>query len=398
MDILLTLGLIILLTKVADSIAIKMGLPSVVGSLIIGILVGPSVFNLIQNDLSIELLAHLGVLLLMFIAGVESDLRILKKYFKPSLITGLLGVLVPFASFFVASRLFQHSLETALFIGLIFGATSLSITIQVLKELNFMQTKEGSIIIGAAILDDIIVVIMLNLILNIVNPDTTTADILPFLLKNVLFFIFIYLFGKFIVPLLVKVLDYIDIPEKDVAFSLILVFFLSYLADVIGMSDIIGAFFAGILISQTTFAENVEHKVTSITLSMFAPIFFVSIGLNLVLDGLSSNLSLIIIFSILAVLSKFVGGFLGGKADKFNNSSSAIIGASLVSRGEMALILIALGLSDGFIDQSMYAALVLVIIFTTVVAPILLKFTISKHTSKTEEVSEQTYNVSECEA
>lgn len=381
MDILFTIGLIILLTKLADSLAIKIGLPSVVGSLLIGILVGPSVFNWIQNDGSIELLSHLGVLLLMFIAGVESDLNILKKFFKPSLITGLLGVFVPFISFFTASHLFNFSFETSLFIGLIFGATSLSITIQVLKELNFMQTKEGSVIVGAAILDDIIVVIFLNFILNVLNPDTTTADIFPFLLKNVLFFIFIYVLGKFIMPLLLKGLTYIDVPEKSVAFSFILMFFLSYLADAIGMSDIIGAFFAGILISQTSFAEPVEHKVTSITLSLFAPIFFVSIGLNLVLDGLSSSVLLIVVFSILAVLSKFIGGFLGGKADNFDNVSSSIIGASLVSRGEMALILIALGLEDGFIDQQIYAALVLVIIFSTVIAPILLKYTISKHPS-----------------
>ncbi|MGY3704823.1 cation:proton antiporter [Vagococcus martis] len=377
MDILLTLGLIILFTKIADSIAMKFGLPSVVGSLIVGILVGPSVFNIIQNNASIELLSHLGVILLMFIAGVESDLKILKKYFKPSLITGLLGVLIPFAVFFFASRSFNYSQDTSMFIGLIFGATSLSIAIQVLKELNFIQTKEGSIIIGSSILDDIIVVILLNLVLNLVNPNTTTADVLPFLFKNVLFFLFIYIFGKYILPIILKGLSYFIVPERDVAFSLIMVFLLSFLADWIGMSDIIGAFFAGILISQTPFAEYVERKVTSITSALFAPVFFVSIGLKLVLDGLGENMLLIIVFSVLAIFTKFIGGFLGGKIEKFDNNSSAIIGASLISRGEMALILIALGLEKGFIDQGMYASLVLVIIFTTVIAPILLKWAIS---------------------
>ncbi|MGY3766034.1 cation:proton antiporter [Vagococcus vulneris] len=388
MDILLTLALIILFTKVADSVALKLGLPSVVGSLIMGIIIGPSVLNIIQNDFSIELLSHLGVILLMFIAGVESDLTILKKHFKPSLITGLLGVLVPFITFFITSHFFGYATETSLFIGLIFGATSLSITIQVLKELNFMQTKEGSVIIGAAILDDIIVVILLNMILNLVNPETTTADIIPFLLKNVVFFVLIILFGKFLMPRLVKLLNYVSVPEKNVAFSLILVFFLSYFAQFIGMSDIIGAFFAGILISQTPFAEYVERKVTSITLAMFAPVFFVSIGLNLILDGLESSILLIIVFSILAVLSKYIGGFIGGKLDDFDNSSSSIIGASLVSRGEMALILIALGLEDKFIDQTMYAALVLVIILTTIIAPILLKHAISKHQLKKDSIQE----------
>ena len=186
-----------------------------------------------------------------------------------------------------------------------------------------------------------------------------------------------YLFGKFILPIILKGLSYFIVPERDVAFSLIMVFLLSFLADWIGMSDIIGAFFAGILISQTPFAEYVERKVTSITSALFAPVFFVSIGLKLVLDGLGENMLLIIVFSVLAIFTKFIGGFLGGKIEKFDNNSSAIIGASLISRGEMALILIALGLEKGFIDQGMYASLVLVIILTTVIAPILLKWAIA---------------------
>ncbi|MGO2083843.1 cation:proton antiporter [Vagococcus sp.] len=379
MTILLTLGLIILLTKIADSLAIKFGLPSVVGSLTIGILVGPSVFNLIQNDLSIDMLAQLGVILLMFLAGVESDLRILKKYFKPSLITGLLGVFVPFITFFLTTQLLQYSKETSLFIGLIFGATSLSITLQVLKELNFINSKESHVIIGAAILDDIIAIILLNLILNGLNPNTSAKDIFPFILKNILFFIAIYFIGRFVMPLLLKGVAYLKVPEKEVAFALILVFFLSSLAETLGMSDIIGAFFAGILISQTDFAPRVERKVTSITLSMFAPVFFVSIGLNLVLDGLKHNIGLIVLFCFLAVATKFVGGFLGGKVNQFNNGSSAIIGASMASRGEMALILISLALSKEFINQELYAVLVLVVIFTAIIAPVVLKATISRH-------------------
>ncbi|MGX7030589.1 cation:proton antiporter [Vagococcus zengguangii] len=378
MNILLTLALIILLTKVADTFAIKLGLPSVVGSLLVGILVGPSVLNVIQNDHSIELFSHIGVVLLMFLAGVESDLKILRKHFKPSLVTGLLGVVVPFLSFFLVSRIFNFSDETSLFIGLIFGATSLSITIQVLKELHFIKTKEGSIIIGAAVLDDVIVVIFLNFILNMVNPDTTLIDIVPLLLKNILFFAIVLAIDRFIMPICLKLLKQTKVPEKNVAFSLMLAFLLSFLAEYIGMSDIIGAFFAGILISRTKFAHLVEMKITSTTLSLFAPIFFVSIGLNLSLTNISKNLWLIIVFSILAVITKFVGGYLGGKYEKFDHLSSSIVGASLVSRGEMALILISLGLEKAFINDEIYASLVLVIIITTILAPIILKYFITK--------------------
>ncbi|MGX6962134.1 cation:proton antiporter [Vagococcus xieshaowenii] len=389
MNILLTLALIILLTKIADSFAIKLGLPSVVGSLLIGILVGPSFLDLIQNDHSIELFSHIGVVLLMFLAGVESDLKILRKHFKPSLITGLLGVVVPFLSFFLVSKVFNFSHETSMFIGLIFGATSLSITIQVLKELHFIKTKEGSIIIGAAVLDDVIVVIFLNFILNMINPNTTLVDMVPLLLKNVLFFAIVLAIDRFVMPICLKLLKQTKVPEKNVAFSLILAFFLSFLAEYIGMSDIIGAFFAGILISRTKFAHLVEMKVTSTTLSLFAPIFFVSIGLNLSLTNISENLWLIIVFSLLAVATKFVGGYLGGKIEKFDHLSSSIVGASLVSRGEMALILISLGLDKAFINDEIYASLVLVIIITTILAPIILKYFITKF-RENETKNEQT--------
>lgn len=397
MDILLTLGLIILFTKIADSIAIRFGLPSVVGSLLVGIIVGPSLLNIFQTNHSIELFSHIGVVLLMFLAGVESDLKILQKYFKPSLYTGLLGVIVPFITFFLCSKVFQFSTETSLFIGLIFGATSLSITVQVLKELHFMQTKEGSVIIGAAVLDDIIVVIFLNFILNMLDPATTIADMVPLLIKNILFFIAIILIDKFVMPLCLKLLKKTKVPEKNVAFSLMLVFLLSYLADFIGMSDIIGAFFAGILISRTHFAHLVEMKITSITLSMFAPVFFVSIGLNLVLDNMMNNLLLLIVFSVLAVITKFVGGYLGGKLEGFDTISSSIVGASLVSRGEMALILISLGLEKTFINEEIYASLVLVIIFTTIIAPIILKYFISKHPSHLDALSKKKTNLSHIE-
>lgn len=389
MNILLTLGLIILCTKLADSFAIKVGLPAVVGSLLVGILLGPAVLGVIEESQLIHLFSEIGVILLMFLAGLESDLQTLKKFFKPSLLVGLLGVGVPFIVFTGFSKLFGYDTGAALFIGLIFGATSLSITIQVLKELHFVRTKEGSVIIGSAILDDIIVIILLNLVLTSIGPTATSiVSILGLLGKNLLFFVLLYLFNRFILPLLLKRLKKVKAPEKNTAFALAFAFILSYFAQMIGMSDIIGAFFAGLMLSQTKIAHQVERKIESTTLAIFAPVFFVSIGLNLNFKGIGNQIVLIVVFSVLAVLTKFLGGYLGGRLNGFNRESSSIIGTSLISRGEMALILVSSGLSKNLITQEVYGAIVLVVIVSTIVAPILLKKQIMKQQETTERMPE----------
>ena len=378
MNILLVFAIIILATKLFDSLAIRMELPAVVGSLIAGILIGPSGFNIIQTNSGIEIFAHIGVILLMFLAGLECDLKILRKYFKPSLIVGTLGVFVPFALFSIASLLFKFSGAESLAIGLVFGATSLSITIQVLKELDYVQTKEGAVIVGAAVLDDIIVIILLNVMLNVFADGSTIKALIPLLIGNVFFFVLIFLIHKFVMPLLIKLIKTMEAPEVHMGLSLVLCLALSALAEAIGMSDIIGAFFAGILISQTEVAHTIESKTNSLAQSIFAPVFFVSIGLKLTLSGLSNHLGLIVIFTLLAIVSKFIGGYLGARINGFNKMSSSIIGTSMEARGEIALILVSLGLETGSIQSEIYGALVIVIIASTIIAPIMLRSLIVK--------------------
>lgn len=382
MNILLVFAVIILATKLFDSVAIRMGLPAVVGSLIAGILIGPSGFNIIQTNSGIDIFAHIGVILLMFLAGLECDLKILRKYFKPSLVVGTLGVFVPLILFSIVSMLFKFSSSEALAIGLVFGATSLSITIQVLKELNYVQSKEGAVIIGAAVLDDIIVIILLNIMLNVFADGSTLKALVPLLIGNVFFFVLIFLIHKFVMPLLIKLIKTMEAPEVQMGLSLVLCLALSALAETIGMSDIIGAFFAGILISQTDVAHMIEEKTDSLAQSIFAPVFFVSIGLKLTLSGIGNHLLLIVVFTLLAIFSKFIGGFLGARMNGFNPMSSAIIGTSMESRGEMALILVSLGLETGSIQSDVYGALVIVIIASTIIAPIMLKLLILKSRDK----------------
>lgn len=382
MNILLMFAVIILATKLLDSLAIRMELPAVVGSLIAGILIGPAVFNIIQTNNAIDIFAHIGVILLMFLAGLECDLKILRKYFKPSLIVGLLGVFVPLILFSLVSLLFNFTTPEALAVGLVFGATSLSITIQVLKELDYVQTKEGAVIIGAAVLDDIIVIILLNVMLNVSADGSTIKALVPLLVGNIFFFVLIFLIHKFLMPYLVKLIKEMEAPEVNMGLSLVLCLALSAFAETIGMSDIIGAFFAGILISQTEVAHTIEVKTNSLAQSIFAPVFFVSIGLKLTLSGLGNHIWLIIVFTLLAIASKFIGGYLGARVNGFKPMSSSIIGTSMESRGEMALILVSLGLETGAIQAEIYGPLVIVIIASTIIAPIMLRKLILKSRDK----------------
>ena len=373
MSFLLGLSLILIITKIMEFLAVKWSLPSVVGSLFVGILLGPAFLNIIQESEGLTLFSHIGVILLMFLAGIESDFSRLKKYLKPSLLVALLGIILPVGMFYFTGRLFGFGSHESLFISLIFSATSLSITIQVLKELNYVNTREGSVVVGAALLDDIMVVILLNLVMSFITPTAGGANIGRLLLTTILFFVLLFLCQRYILPLILKLYEKITVPEKNLAFGLALAFFFSFVAEAFGMSDIIGAFFAGIMLSQTKLGHEIEGKIETINTAFFAPVFFVSIGLNLSFHGVGRYWYLMIIFSILAILSKYIGGFLGARLDGFDRQSSSIVGTSMISRGEMALILVVLGLKESLITESMYSLIVLVVLISTVAAPILLK-------------------------
>lgn len=373
MDFLLVLGILLIVTKVVESFSVKVGLPSVVGSLGVGIVLGPALLNIIQESSGITLLSHIGVMLLMFLAGLESDFSILKKYLRPSFIVATLGIVIPVVCFYLCSVLFGLSGKESLFIGLIFGATSLSITIQVLKELNYVKTKEGAIVIGAALLDDIMVVVLLNVVLSLFTPGSSNTVVVKLLVTIILFFIGVYLVNRFVLPFILKAYKHVNIPEKNVSLGLGLAFLLSFIAESIGMSDIIGAFFAGIMLSQTDIGHEIETKVESMNTALFAPIFFVSIGLGLSFKGLGSYWLMIVVFSLLAIITKFAGGYIGAKTQKLSSSSASIIGASLISRGEMALIMVAIGKEQAIVSSEIYALIVLVVLISTIAAPIILK-------------------------
>ncbi|MGV3010890.1 cation:proton antiporter [Streptococcus thoraltensis] len=371
MHALLEIVIILVASLLAGAVSSRLNIPAVVGQLLIGIVIGPPILGLVHNGEILHFLSELGVILLMFMAGLEADFSLLKKYLKPSLLVAITGVVVPLVVFYFLTQAMHFKVSQSVFYGLVFAATSISITVEVLQEYDKVSTDIGAIIIGAAVADDIIAVLLLSFF---VSSQGSTENISIQLIKQLLFFVFLWLAIKILIPWLVRRLEVLASKNLMFYVALILCFSLSWLADQVGMSSIIGSFFAGLAIGQTKQGHNVMKRVTSFGYSFFIPIFFASIAFPLRFTGLLEHLSMIISFTILVVLTKLIPGYLVGRGFKFPKMESITIGGGMVSRGEMALIIIGVGQAAHIIGNRVYSELVIITIASTVIAPFILKY------------------------
>ncbi|MDY4760667.1 cation:proton antiporter [Streptococcus thoraltensis] len=371
MHALLEIVIILVASLLAGAVSSRLNIPAVVGQLLIGIVIGPPILGLVHNGEILHFLSELGVILLMFMAGLEADFSLLKKYLKPSLLVAITGVVVPLVVFYFLTQAMHFKVSQSVFYGLVFAATSISITVEVLQEYDKVSTDIGAIIIGAAVADDIIAVLLLSFF---VSSQGSTENISIQLIEQLLFFVFLWLAIKILIPWLVRRLEVLASKNLMFYVALILCFSLSWLADQVGMSSIIGSFFAGLAIGQTKQGHNVMKRVTSFGYSFFIPIFFASIAFPLRFTGLLEHLSMIISFTILVVLTKLIPGYLVGRGFKFPKMESITIGGGMVSRGEMALIIIGVGQAAHIIGNRVYSELVIITIASTVIAPFILKY------------------------
>ncbi|NUU60979.1 cation:proton antiporter [Paenibacillus agri] len=373
MQFILYLMLILLFTKLAGDFSVRLGQPAVLGKLIIGIVLGPAVLGWVQDGEFIHYMSEIGVLLLMFIAGLETDLEQLRKNWKSAFAVAVGGIILPFAGGFAIGEWFGFADHNALFMGVILSATSVSISVQVLKDMNKLNSGEGSTILGAAVVDDILVVILLAVLMSFFG---TGAEVSIGLLigKKVLFFAIAIIAGAFLVPRLMKWLAPLRVTEATITAALVICFGYAYFAELLGMAGIIGAFAAGIAIAQTSFKHTVETKIEPIAYSIFVPVFFVSIGLNVTFAGVGGQIGFVVLLTVVAILTKMLGGGLGARLTGFNTRSSAIIGAGMISRGEVALIIAATGLQSGLLHPEYFTSVIIVVIVTTLVTPPLLKY------------------------
>jgi Kef-type K+ transport system membrane component KefB len=265
--------------------------------------------------------------------------------------------------------LLGRGLTVSFFYGLVFAATSVSISVQVLQEYGKLKSRAGNIILGAAVVDDILAILLLAFF---TSGEKSGESLLPKLGLQLLFFVFL-IFVHFIIPRVWGMVERLPIFAKNTAMALILCLWLSLLANSVGISSVIGAFFAGLAISQTKPADVIRDNIAMIASVVFEPLFFVSLGISVSLASLIKTPGLILLFVALAIFTKFLPAYYVSRLMGTDRSNSLLIGTGMVSRGEMALIIVQLGLTSHIISDEVYSELVLVIILATFLAPFLMK-------------------------
>ncbi len=375
---LLSIALILISTKLLGLFSKKIKLPQVVGALIAGVIMGPACLGWIHNTEMLSCLSEIGVIVLMFAAGLETDINELKRTGKASFLIALIGVIVPMLGGAAAAYFFNDSVDgnkmlQNIFIGIILTATSVSITVETLKEMGKLSTPAGNAILGAAIIDDILGIIALTMVISMADSSVSIGMVL---LKILGFFVFTfvaavgyhYAFKKWTDNNPVKLRRYVVI---SFAFCLVL----AYCAEeFFGVADITGAFFAGLAISGTTKADYVTKRFDTLSYLLLSPIFFASIGLKVVLPKMNLEIVLFtVIICLVAILTKVIGCGLGAKICKYSNKEALQIGVGMISRGEVALIVANKGEAVGLMSDKFFAPIVIMVVLTTIITPVLLK-------------------------
>ncbi|MFD1549672.1 cation:proton antiporter [Levilactobacillus fuyuanensis] len=378
-----TLCLILVLTTLAGNFANRLGVPAVIGELVIGILIGPAVLDWVQLNSLVNLFADIGVVILMFLGGLESNLELLMKYLRPAIVVATLGVIFPIALMGLASWWWGFNALEALFIGVIFSATSVSISVAVLKEFHALSTREGATILGAAVADDIMGVVLLSLMISLLASQGIKAagsqpNLAVVLIEQIAFFGGTYILVKWVAPYLMHLSERLVMASSVTIMSMVICLGMAWLADIVGLSGAIGAFFAGIAVAHTPYRAVLADHVEPLGNAIFIPVFFVSVGLNMTLDHMAENMGIIVGLTVLACLTKLIGCGLGARLCGFSWTSSSVIGTGMIARGEMGLITAQIGHQAGLLGDANYSAMILVIVLATIIAPLLLKQTLKR--------------------
>ncbi|WP_221373410.1 cation:proton antiporter [Clostridium perfringens] len=377
-EFLFDLALILISTKLFGLITKKVRMPQVVGALVAGVILGPAVLNVLSETEFIQKLAELGVIVLMFTAGLETDINQLKKTGKASFIIAVLGVIIPLVGGFFIASIFNkgndvNAILQNVFIGIILTATSVSITVETLKEMGKLKTRAGNAILGAAIIDDILGIIALTITTSLADPSINVIIVLA---KIVMFFIFAGLAGYLFHWAFIKLDErYQRDLRRFVIFAFVFCLLLSFSAEeFFGVADITGAFIAGLVISDSNRSNYLNSRFETLSYMLLSPIFFASIGIKVQLTAMTKTIFIFaILLLIVAILSKIFGCALGAKLCKYSNREAIQIGTGMISRGEVALIVANKGIAMGLMLPEFLAPVVIVVVVTTIVTPILLK-------------------------
>ena len=383
-EILKDLAIIVIAAKFMGILARKLKAPQVVGEIIAGLLIGPCVLGIVQQSDFLVQMAEIGVILLMFSAGLETNLKDLLKTGPIAFLIACAGVFVPlvggtllYMGFYGTAPWGSEKFYTAVFIGVIMTATSVSITVQSLKELGKLKGKVGTTILSAAIIDDIIGIIVLTFVIAFKNPETKPSSVI---INTLLFFIFAIIVGF----ISYKIFKWVDnryphtrrIPIAGLAYCLAL----AYIAEsYFGIADITGAYVAGIILCSIRDSEYIAEKMDINSYMLFGPIFFASIGLKTNIENINGEILLFSIgFVIVALITKIIGCGIMARLCRFKTMDSLKIGIGMMTRGEVALIVSQKGLAVGLLSPVYFTSVILLIIVSSISTPILLKLLFAK--------------------
>lgn len=384
----LIIALILIAAKIAGYISMRLGQPSVLGEILIGIILGPSLLDVTHlgfvtdthlDEIAIEL-GEIGVLILMFLAGLELHLKDLAKNTRVSAFAGSLGVLFPVVLGWLVGYLMGFHPNQALFLGLTLGATSVSISAQTLMELNALRSRVGLGLLGAAVFDDVLVILLLSSFLAVFDGSGGSSSVLLVVVRMSIFLVLSVLFGLYGLPRLSRLVRKLPISQGSLTLAIVVLLLYGVTAELIGeMAAITGSFIAGLMFARTTEKTIIENGMRSIAYSLFVPIFFISIGLTINIRSLDfSAFWLMLLISAIAIISKILGAGLGSRIAKFSWKESLQMGIGMVSRGEVGLIVAQVGVSQDLITPEVFSAVIGMVVITTLVTPPLLRFVFQK--------------------
>ena len=388
LELLAALAIILVAAKAAGLFAIRFGQPAVLGELAAGVILGPSVLDLLGLDYFAEahlketvfLMAELGVIFLMFLAGLETDLKEVNKVRRVAILAGTLGVVFPMVAGTLVSLPFGFSVREAMFIGIILSATSVSISARTLMELGVLQSRQGVSILAAAVIDDVLVILILSFFIAFgvdqgEGEGGGVIEVMVIVGRVLLFLAVALVVGRFVLAPLARWSTNAAISEGVIVTAIVVTLVSAWFAEYVGeVALITGAFLAGIFLRRTEVHRLIDEKMRTIAYGFFVPIFFVGVGLSADATGFTaSDIALLGVISLVAVVSKIAGSGLGALLAGEGIRSSAQIGTGMVSRGEVGLIVASIGLTQGLVDTNLFSVMVLMILITTLLTPIMLR-------------------------
>ena len=397
--------IILAAAKLAGYLSTRIGQSSVFGELLVGVILGPSLLNIAGLPFittshitdTIAEIGELGVMLLMFLAGLELNLKDMAKNTKVAAFAGILGVIVPVGMGVGLGILFGMNLNHSIFLGLTLGATSVSISAQVLIELKVIRSKVGLGLLGAAIFDDVLVILLLSSVLAILSSAGGIISILIVFGKMLVFFGLSVAFGLWVLPAITRFTSKLVISQGITTLAIIILLVYGVAAELLGsMAAITGAFLAGLMLGRTHEKSQIESNLQALSYSFFVPIFFVSIGLSVDLHEINlSSIWIILALTMVAIIGKLIGSGSGALLSKFSFKEALQLGIGMISRGEVGLIIAKIGLDSGFLSSELFSSVIAMILLTTLITPPLLRLSFTNKNKKTMEINKDHPSIQE---